>query len=419
MLLRNLVAQALKKIPILYICYDGVLAPLGQSQVSSYLLKLAADYEIHLLSYEKPGDWHDNELNERVGLEIASAGIAWHPLTYHKRPSAVATAFDILLGILAGSWILFRNKIRIVHARSYIASVIALVLKKVFGVKFLFDMRGLWADERVDGGLWPANGKLYRLAKWFEQRFLLSADYVVSLTQSGVEEMKRFPYLQGCMPKFKVITTCTDLDLFKPVSEIRKLAFDQPFTVGYVGSIGLWYLFDETLQCFNLIREQAPNARLHILNKGDHPHIRAALDKHGIPKEAVLLERADRRGVCLAMNRMDVGVFFYKPAFSRIWTAPTKLGEFLGCGVPCLSNVGVGDVASILVGENVGAVLSDFSVEAMRQGIERLLVLTSEPTIRHRCRDVAVRRFSLNKGVKVYAGLYAELSGRIVDPVGW
>ena len=34
-------------------------------------------------------------------------------------------------------------------------ALIALGVKRVTGARFLFDMRGLWADERVDGGLWP------------------------------------------------------------------------------------------------------------------------------------------------------------------------------------------------------------------------------------------------------------------------
>jgi hypothetical protein len=34
------------------------------------------------------------------------------------------------------------------------------------------------------------------------------------------------------------------------------------------------------------------------------------------------------------MNSMNAGVFFINPFYSKIASAPTKLGEFLGCGVP-------------------------------------------------------------------------------------
>ena len=37
---------------ILYITYDGLLEPLGQSQVLAYQERLAEDFDIFLLSFE-------------------------------------------------------------------------------------------------------------------------------------------------------------------------------------------------------------------------------------------------------------------------------------------------------------------------------------------------------------------------------
>ena len=397
---------------ILYITYDGVLEPLGQSQVLSYLLKLAVDHNIILLSYEKGGDWNDSTQRKALANEIARAGIRWVPLRYHKSPSSLATAYDIVIGFCISFYLALINNIKIVHARSYVPSVIALSLKKVFGLKFVFDMRGFWADERVDGCLWPKDGRLYCVAKGFERWFLLNADRVVSLTQAAVEEMRCFPYLQARMPRFEVITTCADLDLFKPdASEQSTQKDDRPFTLGYVGTVGVWYLFDETLQCFKLLRQVIKDARLHILNRGDHAYIREWLNYHQIDTEAVRLEVTDHAGVACAMCLMDAGVFFIKPVYSKISSAPTKLGEFLGCGVPCLSNAGVGDMSSILDGEQVGVVLRDFSEKSMRDAVAKLLDLTRHPEIKNRCRDVALKYFSLDNGVRVYERIYCELQG--------
>ena len=58
------------------------------------------------------------------------------------------------------------------HARSYVPAIVAIAVKRVAGVKFLFDMRGFWADERFDRWLPPENGRLYRIAKNLERRFL-------------------------------------------------------------------------------------------------------------------------------------------------------------------------------------------------------------------------------------------------------
>ena len=154
---------------ILYVSYDGMLEPLGQSQVLAYLKKLALNHQIYLISFEKPVELRHGTVCRQVQKDIRKTGIGWYPLRYHKNPSALATTYDIFQGILLGVWIVSRYHVKIVHARSYVASVVALFLKKVFSIKFVFDMRGFWADERVDAGLWTRSGRLYKAAKWFEE----------------------------------------------------------------------------------------------------------------------------------------------------------------------------------------------------------------------------------------------------------
>lgn len=396
---------------ILYISYDGMLEPLGQSQVLAYLKRLALDRKIHLISFEKPEDWSQVTNRNHLTDEIASSRIVWHPLRYHKKPSAIATLWDIISGIVLALFLVLRYRLSIVHARSYVPSVMALVLKRVTGIKYIFDMRGFWADERVDGGLWPKAGRLYRMAKWFERKFLLEADVVVSLTQVAVDEIRSFPYLKDRMPVFEVITTCADLELFRPShSDSKLLSIDRPFTLGYVGSVGVWYLFDETLRCFKLLRERVPDARLLILNRGGHEFIRERMQALHIDADAVHIEEANHAGVARAMQQMDAGIFFYKPTYSKKATAPTRLGEFLGCGVPCLGNTGVGDMASILEREQVGVALSRFDDEAMHEAIEQLLQLTMAGGIRERCREVALQYLSLDYGVLSYSKIYTHLT---------
>ncbi len=54
------------------------------------------------------------------------------------------------------------NPFLLVHCRSYITALVGLWMKKKFGVKVIFDMRGFWADERVDGGLWDLKNPLFK-----------------------------------------------------------------------------------------------------------------------------------------------------------------------------------------------------------------------------------------------------------------
>ena len=393
---------------VLYISYDGMLEPLGQSQVLAYLNRLATGRRIHLISFEKPEDWANIAERERIAHGIAGAGIVWHPLRYHKRPTAVATAWDIFCGIALGLWLVLRHRLGIVHARSYVSSVMALTIKRITGVKYLFDMRGFWADERIDGNLWPRTGRMYRVAKGFERRFLLAADHVVSLTHAAVTEMQRFPYLQGRMPPVTVIPTCADLARFKPLP--REHA-SSGFVLGYVGSAGTWYLFDEVAACFAQLLRLRPDASFLIVNKGEHAYIRERLAAAGIPADAIELRAASHAEVPKQIARMDAGIFFIRQVFSKQASAPTKLAEFLGCGVPCLGNAGVGDMAEVLEGERVGVALKSFDEAALTNGLQALLQLAADPATVSRCVAAAQKHFSLDEGVRRYAAVYGQLGG--------
>lgn len=393
------------KPPVLYISYDGMLEPLGQSQVLAYLELLSTRYAIHLISFEKAEDWHQGSA-PAVTQRIRDAGIAWRPLRYHKQPTAPATALDIALGTALAIRLIRRHEIKLIHARSYVAGIMGMAAKRVTKARFLFDMRGFWADERVDGGLWPARGRLFRWAKKAEQRLLQRADHVVSLTAAAAREISQFTYLLGRVPPISVIPTCADLSRFSPAPTPRP---QQPFTMGYVGSVGTWYLFDEVLACFRLIDQRIDGAKMLIVNRGEHDFIRSRLGTFNIAPERYELLSASHEQVPDLIRRMTVGAALIKPAYSKIASAPTKLAEYLGCGVPCLGNARVGDMEEMLEGGRVGISLPGLSRQNLEDGIERLLLLIQDAGLAGRCIAFAHDHFSLNKGVDEYTKIYTRL----------
>lgn len=391
---------------VLYISYDGMLEPLGQSQVTAYLEKLSAEAEIHLISYEKPGDRAHADKVAALEARLAGAGIFWHPLTYHKAPTLPATLFDIAQGILVALWLAVRYRVSLVHARSYIPALIGWVVKLLTGAHLLFDMRGLWADERTDGGIWPEGGRLYRGVKRLERTLLLGADHIVTLTHASRQVIEGFPFLKGrAHAPVSVIPTCADLERFVPAQAARP----DPYTLGYLGSIGTWYLFDEVLACFVLLRERLPQARLLVINRNEQDLVRTRAAAFGIPDSAIEITAADHAEVPAQVRRMSAGAAIIKPVYSKIASAPTKLAEYLGCGVPCLGNVGVGDMESILEGEGAGVALREFTDEERRRAVDRLIALDADRETPRRCREVALRHFSLEQGAAQYRAIWRSL----------
>lgn len=400
----------------LYISYSGLMEALGQSQVLEYLKLLAGSHEIDLITFEKREDWDDLDRRDALVAEVRRAGIRWTPLRYHRTPSIPATAFDVVRGLAVASRIVSQRRIQIVHARSYIPALVALHLKRRFGVRFVFDLRGFWPDEKVDAGTWTHGSATYRLAKKLERSALLSADVVVSLTHAGVRAMQTFDYLQGREKWFEVIPTCTNLELFVPPDTASADRTDR-FRLGYVGNVGGSYMFDPVLTVFSTIQSVVPAARLTLINKGQHETIRHHLASRGVSAQHVDCQAMQFRDVPNAMREMDATAFFIKPTYSKLASAPTKLGEFLACGVPCMINDGVGDMGTIVREEGVGVVLQSLDADAIRTGTHQLIALARDPAVRERCVRTAAKYFSLRAGAESYDRVYHRLLGRSAP--GW
>lgn len=390
---------------VLYISYDGILEPLGESQVLQYLIKLAPLHQITLLSFEKASDWSKREYREKISLQIRQAGIRWASLRYHRYPLLFSTFYDLIIGFLVVFYLKIRYKISIVHARSYVPALLALSLKAIFGIKFIFDMRGFWADEKVDAGVWKKGALIYKITKRLEALYFQKADCLVSLTNAGVDELLKFPCFDKNRIVIKVIPTCVNMQLFKP-AEVVSGNDEKTFILGYTGTVTGWYLFDPVLDCFKLLSSIVPKVSLSIFNKNEHTYIRNAFEKSGITNESYSLKTDEYSQMPQNINKFDAGIFFIKPVFSKLASTPTKLGEFLACGIPCLTNAGVGDMQSILEGEGVGVVLADFSLRSEETGVKKLLALCADKSIRQRCVDTAKKYFSLEMGVNAYNQLY-------------
>src|SRR6266404_1904305 len=130
--------MALDSRRVLFISYNGMLDPLGQSQVIPYLRELAkTGVRFTLLSFERGAAFGMEGRDRCANLkrQLAGAGIEWHWLRYHQKPSLPATMYDVVNGVRLAKTLVRRNKIELVHARSHIPATMGLALKRRLGVK--------------------------------------------------------------------------------------------------------------------------------------------------------------------------------------------------------------------------------------------------------------------------------------------
>lgn len=392
---------------ILYLTYDGVLDPLGQSQVLPYLIGLARHRRILLLSFEKDARAVDSVACTATRRRLEAAGILWFPRRYHQTPTIPATCFDIAVGAMSALWISFRYRASILHARSLLPAIMALPSKLILGAKLLFDIRGFWVDCRAEQGAWPKDSLTHRTLKLLESLAYSKCDAITTLTRRASGIIKTRPELGGKRTLVATITTCTDLDSFCPTPQRPR--GKGVLTVGYVGSVGPLYMFSQTLDCFRAIDRASPGAQLLVVNQGSHREIWEDIDKKGINRSQVEVRAARRDEVPEQIRRMDIGLCFVLPTPSMAAAAPTKIGEYLACGVPVVANTQPGDLEELFRDPRIGAGIRDFTPAEFVRAANHALSLTRIETTAIACRATAERLFSLSRGVACYAAVYRAM----------
>ena len=199
---------------ILFISYDGMTDPLGQSQVIPYLQGLSKKgFQFYLLSCEKPEAFEKNAAAVKKMLDGYS--IEWHPIQYTKKPPVLSTLKDIFHLRKKATQIHRQYQIDMVHTRPGIPALIGLMMKKKFGIKFLHDIREFYADSRVEGGIWNIKNPLFKIIynyfKRKEKEEIELCDGIVCLTHAGEKITLSLSEYKKETP-LKVIPCSVDLD---------------------------------------------------------------------------------------------------------------------------------------------------------------------------------------------------------------
>lgn len=393
---------------VLYLTYTGLLEPLGRSQVLSYLKKLALSYEITVISFEKRRDLNDKEAFRNVVYECRSRGIHWYPLVYHQHPRLIATLYDLGLFSLVSSIIVVRGRIKVVHSRSLIPGVIGFGLKRILAVRLIYDMRGFWTEERVSAGSVKRGSRLFKTLSRLERQCFIDADHLVSLTHAAIEQLpltvadRRVPV--------SVIPTCADLDFFRPLHQCPSKENQERFVLGCAGTVmNHWFDFGAVCRFFCELRRVRQDALLRVVSRDDETAIREFASKYGVGANDIEIRSRHHSDMPEEIRQFDAGVFFYRAGPAESARCPTRMAELLGCGVACVVNAGIGDVALIVNRYNVGVVVEQLTDSELAAGVSSLLNLISDKALRLRCRKTAESWFSLSQGVAAYDEIYRSL----------
>ena len=392
---------------ILYISYDGILEPLGHSQVLKYLVFLSKDFHVTLISFEKINGVMDKKELLEMHKYCQQEKINWKPRTYHQGLPLFSHLFNFFSILYAPFIEMLKNMHHIVHIRSYMPGLGMPLFKIFFDFKLVFDIRGFWADEKVDRLGWSINSLKYKFFKALEGKLFKQADIVVTLTQSSKEFIEA--KFKKSLNSVRVVRTCVDFSEFNAEkSAILPYDFKRKLVIGYLGSIDTAYDFNAFLRLIKDLEDRDLKIKLKILSKTTPEIVMRYLTENNLSHlehEVLFLKRHELSN---AINQFDLLGFALKPSFSLIASMPTKIAESLACGTPIICNNFNNDIKDIIETNKIG-VLHDFSQNLHQENYEEIISIIQDDASSERCYKFSKENFSLELGVSQYVDIYNSL----------
>jgi glycosyltransferase involved in cell wall biosynthesis len=332
----------------LFISYDGLTDPLGQSQILPYMIGLSKKgHSISILSCEKSQKFIERK--QEIQNICNTYNIQWFPIKYRNKIPVLSTVYNVFELIINTSKIIKLNKIQLLHCRSYISALVGLRFKRKNKTKFLFDMRGFWADERIDGNIWniekPLYKKIYTFFKKKELEYFNEADACVSLTYAGKNEILSWYKDKNKKPNIHVIPCCADLNHFNKnnVNKTRALELQQQYNIPantfvlcYLGAVGTWYMTHEMLEFYKVLKTRYTSSIFLFCTAEEPQIVIEACKKNNVDVSDIRIEKVARTDVPAVLSFCNLSVFFIKQSYSKLASSPTKLGELLSMGVPVI-----------------------------------------------------------------------------------
>ena len=403
----------MNKLKVLYCSYDGLLDPLGQSQILPYLYRFKSFiYQLNVISFEKKKIISKKDI---IKNKINNKNINWNYFFFSRKLLFFNKIFDYLKIFIYLFFAIFVKKIDIIHSRGYFPIIFLFLFKKFKKFQIIFDMRGLWFDEKKDCGAINVNNffqkKLYLFLLIIEKKLLNNSEVIVVLTYKAKNEIQNKKNIKKS--KIFVIPCCADYNFFKPLDLISKINNKQKFkidknekVIAYLGSLGTWYMLDEMILFFENLLSINKNLYFLNINNDIKKNIKSIIkSKNKFLDNRIILTNSSRDDLPNLLGCADFMISFIKPYYSKIASSPTKFAESLAMGIPVVSNKGVGDIEDLTIKLNAGLTIDNINLSNFSNDDLNLILNIDRKTLREKSSKILSLEFAIEQYREVYKSI--------------
>ena len=330
------------KSKIFYLSYDGILDPLGLSQILPYLFLINTKYDLEVISFEKKNNLKNNDYNN-IKKNFLNKNIKWRSFKYYTNNLFFINIVQIIFINFYITYKLIKNDY-IFHLRSYIPFFYLYLPRKIKKIEYIFDMRGFWFQEKIDRRKWNSKSLILKFLQKYEENMLKFSKANLCLTDSSIHYLIiKYPEIR----KNKYFKIRTGVDEKKFNHLIKKPNLDE-LIFCYLGTTDGAYDLEISLNIYLKFKIHWKNSKIKIITKDNADKIMSIINKLNINYNDYEIIDLNSDDVSSVLSKIDIGLFFLKENLSIIASFPTKIAEFFILNKPIICNNFNKDISEIL-----------------------------------------------------------------------
>ena len=377
--------------------YHSYRDPLFQNLMLEYLRTLVKSEEVHfyLITFEQKHYALSVKEVRREQRILRQSGISWYPVPYHSGTFIfVKKIVDLFQAIVLIGKLKQLKKVKLLVTFTNLSASIGIICAQLFRLKMLVYCYEPHSDFLVELDIWRKGSIKHRMSKWIELYAGKRADFVMASTKYVVD------LLADLKAKGRVVRAPVSVDettfTYKPKGRERvrgNYGLDNRHVILYLGKFGYLYYDEEIAKFCKTLYDQIDDPFFLIVTSNDLKTICGMFERNGLPKSSFLVTgNLSYDEVKDYISAADIGLSAVPPTPSQKFRSPTKVAEYLLCGLPYITCEGVSEDDIYAKKYNVGAVVKSFDENHIFESIPQIKKLLNEEKIslRERCRKVGV-----------------------------
>jgi hypothetical protein len=361
----------------------------------SYIKKIADPnkYRFHIITFEQEKYFITSDEKLKVKSDLEKSGIYWHPRKYHSGSLILLRKIlDVIQTFFLLIYLRLFKQVKTIFAFANVAAAFSIIFKKLLGFKMIVYSYEPHSEFLAELNIWNTKSLKYKLLSTLEKKAGMEADFVLTGTKHMVKKLKA----AGSKASLHRAPTGINKDLFFPEDSSAlktKYGIQNKKILFYIGKFGDLYYDQEIPLLFKHLKASIPDLFFFVVTPSDLSNVQKSFSDSGVKSSfKIIPSNLTREEVRMHINMADICLSAVPPTPSQKFRSPTKVAEYLLCGKPFITPIGISEDDEYAMTENVGVVLQDFSALEISKKTSEVSTYLSEDKIQQskRCRDVGI-----------------------------